>query len=61
MPKKKVKKNNFEKQFQDEVHEVEKWVYERRKFLIKLSWVVGIVVVLLIISNLYLKQIGVGI
>lgn len=53
--------SNFGKELEHEIKDVEKWVYERRKFLIKLAWVVGFVTVLLIISNIYLKVKGVGI
>jgi hypothetical protein len=42
------------------IKNVEGWVVERRKFLIKLTWVVGIIAVLLILSNLYLRVRGVG-
>jgi len=34
--------------------DVEKWMIERRKFLIKLAWVVGLVLALLIVSYLFL-------
>jgi len=58
--KKKVKKRSFEKGLEKEIHEVENWVKQRKKFFIKLAWVVGFVVVLLIVSSLYLKQVDVG-
>ncbi len=31
--------------------EVEKWMIERKKFLIKLGWIAGLVIVLLIVLN----------
>ena len=53
------KKGNFEKELKKEIQEVEKWILERRKFLIKLAWVVGFVSVLLIVSKFYLRVSGV--
>ena len=44
----------------DIVH-AERWMHERRKFFIKLGFVIGLVVVLLIISHFYLRTSGVGI
>jgi len=52
MQKKKRKKENF---IEHEIEEVEKWVIERRKFFIKLAWVVGLIVLLLIFSQIYLR------
>ena len=46
--KKRKKKNIIEK----EVKELEQWMVERKKFLIKLGWVAGGIIVLLIISRL---------
>jgi len=52
MPKKKTvkrsrkKKENF---IEEEVEEIEKWIIERKKFLIKLVWVAGFIVLLLVI------------
>ena len=51
MPKKKTK-------LQKEIQEIEQWVTERKKFFIKLSWVVGLILALVIISNIYLKLKG---
>jgi len=42
------------------IEEVEKWILERRKFFKKLVWVVSFIVVLLILSNLYLRVEGFG-
>lgn len=39
----------------------ENWMYERKKFFIKLSLIVIVVGFLLLISNLFLKVSGVGI
>ena len=61
MAKKKKKyarkpKSGIEKEIQD----VENWVHGRRKFLIKLGWVAGLIIVLLIVSRLYLRVKGFG-
>ena len=56
-----IKKRSFEKGLEKEIHEVEAWVKQRKKFFIRLAWVIGFIVVLLIVSNLYLKVNGVGI
>lgn len=73
MPKrgiKKVKKtsritksslNKIEKSIKEEIKEVENWVIQRKKFLIKLAWVLILITILLIASNIYLKVSGVGI
>ena len=53
MPRKK-KENIIEK----EVEEIEQWMIERKKFLIKLAWVAGGIIVLLILSRLYLRTGG---
>ncbi len=53
---KKKKENIIEK----EVEEIEQWIIERRKFLIKLGWIAGVIIVLLVISNLYLRTKGFG-
>jgi hypothetical protein len=49
-----------EKEIDKEVKEIEGWIIERRKFFIKLGWVVGIIAILLILSHLYLRVAGVG-
>jgi|TARA_B100001971_G_C18020796_1_gene447271 hypothetical protein len=51
MVKKKTKKKNV---IEEEIEEIEDWIKERKKFLIKLGWVAGIIIILLIISKLYL-------
>ncbi len=48
------------KNIDKEVKEVEGWVKERKKFLIKLGWVAGIIIILLVISKLYLRVKGFG-
>ncbi|MFH1358852.1 MAG: hypothetical protein ABIH37_03130 [archaeon] len=68
MPKKKIvkksarktksKSTSFERQLGREVVEVEKWVHQRKRFFIKLAWVVGFILALIIISNFYLGNIG---
>ena len=50
----------LEKNIEKEVKIVEKWVIERRKFFIKLFWVILLVAALWIISSLFLKVKGVG-
>jgi len=45
----------LEKQIAKDIKKAEKWVVERRKFFIKLAWVLGIIIALLIISQIYLK------
>ena len=63
MPKKtskKPKKSNFEKEINKEVKEIEDWMKERKKFLVKLGWVAGFVIVLLIVSHYYLRVKGFG-
>jgi len=52
---------NIEREIEHEVEDVEKWVVERRKFFIKLGWVLGLVILLLIVSNVLMKVKGVGI
>ena len=56
--KKEMKK--FEKKVDREFEEVEQWIVERKKFLIKLGWVAGIIIVLLVVSHLYLRTKGFG-
>jgi len=43
-----------------EINELEKWIIQRRKFFIKLSWVIGLIAALLIISHIYLRVNGIG-
>lgn len=52
---------SFEKQLEKEFKDVEKWVLERKKFFKKVGWVVGLVMLLLVISHLYLRVRGVGV
>jgi len=53
--------NETEKGIERDVKNAEKWVHERRKFFIKLGFVVGLVALLLIISHFLLRTPGVGI
>jgi hypothetical protein len=53
--------NETEKGIERDVKNAEKWVHERRKFFIKLGFVVGLVALLLIISHFFLRTSGVGI
>ncbi len=54
------RKKGFEKELEEEVEEVESWVKERRKFFIKLAWVLGLLIVLLLASHYYLRMRGLG-
>lgn len=54
-------KSAFKKELDKELKDVEKFVHERKKFLKKLGWIVILIILLIIISNLYLKVSGVGI
>ncbi|MBT4135469.1 hypothetical protein HOD75_03715 [archaeon] len=58
MKKKKVEKG-FKGNLKKEILEAEKWMHERKRFLIKLAWVVGFITILLIFSNFYLNVKGV--
>ncbi len=49
-----------DKQIEKEFKEVEAWMVQRKKFLIKLGWVLGLITVLLILSHIYLRIKGVG-
>ena len=51
----------IEKNIDRDIKHAEKWVHQRRKFFIKLSYVVGFIVLLLIISHFYLRVRGAGI
>ena len=63
MTKKKVKKisniqkrvQKFEREMIKDVDDAQKWIYARKKFFIKLAWVIGFVVLLLILSHLFLR------
>ena len=50
-----------EKDLQKEVKQIETWMYERRKFFIKLGFVIVVVGTLMIFSHFYLRSAGVGI
>ena len=63
--KKEIKKLNKQidevrDNIQDDIEDVQDWMIARRKFLIKLTWVVGFIAALLIISHIYLR-ISVGV
>jgi len=51
---------SIEKRIDREFKEVETWMIERKKFLIKLGWVVGLIIVLLIFSHFYFRTKGFG-
>ncbi len=53
-----MKKREKKSEFKREVEDVESWIIERRKFFIKLLWVVGLIAALLIISHFYLRVNG---
>ena len=46
--------SKIDKNINKEFKQLEKWVIERKKFFIKLSWIVGIIIILLIFSKFYL-------
>ena len=50
-----------EKNIKKEINYAEKWMYERKKFFIKLGFVIGFIALLLIISHIYLRTAGVGV
>lgn len=50
----------IDKQIDKEFKEVEAWMVQRKKFLIKLAWVLGLITVLLVVSHIYLRIHGVG-
>ncbi len=58
--KNRFKRIKFKKELNKEIIDIERWVHERRKFLIKLTWIISLIVILVIISNLYLKVKGIG-
>lgn len=49
-----------DKQIDKEFKEVEAWMIQRKKFLIKLAWVLGFITILLIVSHVYLRTKGMG-
>ena len=49
-----------DKQINKEFKEVEAWMVQRKKFLIKLAWVLGFITVLLVVSHIYLRTRGIG-
>jgi hypothetical protein len=51
----------FEKELKSELRFAERWMVERRKFFIKLGWTVGVIALLLILSNIYLRVRGLGV
>ena len=57
--KKEIK--DIEKNLQKDVKQIETWMYERRKFFIKLGFIAIIVGTLLIFSHFYLRSVGMGI
>jgi len=57
MAKKTKKKQSI---IEKEIEDVEGWIIERKKFLIKLGWVAGIIIILLTLSYLYLNVKGFG-
>ena len=50
----------IEKEIKQEISEVEGWIIQRRKFFIKLAKVIIFVLLLLLISNIYLRVRGVS-
>ena len=48
------------KEVKREVKQAERWMIARRRFFIKLAIIVGMIAILLILSNFYLKSSGFG-
>ena len=48
------------KEVKKEIKQAENWMIERRKFFIKLGIVAGLIALLLILSNLFLRVKGFG-
>ncbi len=57
----KIEAHEIEKNIKKDVKELEDWMKARRKFLIKLAWVIGLVAILLIISHFWLRVWGRGV
>jgi len=57
----KIEAHEIEKNIKKDVKELEDWMKARRKFLIKLAWVIGIVAILLIVSHFLLRVWGTGV
>jgi len=51
----------FEKELGNEIDDAEKWMKARKNFFIKLAWVAGLIIALLIFSHYYLRTGGVGV
>lgn len=60
-PKKDSSFEKFEEELKEEIEEAEEWMKERKKFLIKLAWVIGFITILLVVSHIYLRTKGLGI
>lgn len=54
------KKISIEKKIEKGVEDIEEWIIERRKFFIKLGFVVCFILLLLLISRFYLRVKGFG-
>jgi len=52
---------NIETNIKEDINGIEKWIIERRRFLIKLGIVAGMIAILLILSRLYLRTTGYGV
>lgn len=53
--------DKVEKEIDREVRDVEKWIIERRKFLIKLGWTILLIIALLVFSHFFLRVEGIGV
>lgn len=49
--------DEFQKDSKDEIAKADRWIIERRKFFIKLAWLVGMVGVLLILSYIFIRPV----
>jgi len=52
--------DDIEKDVKKDIKYAERWMYERKKFFVKLAWVVGLITLLIILSNIYLRVKGFG-
>ncbi len=50
----------IEENIKRDINYAEKWMHERKKFLVKLAWVLGFITILLITSHYYLRVRGFG-
>lgn len=59
--KKNSELERLEETLKYDIKKTEQWIIEQRKFLIKLAWMLGLMILLLIISHFFLRIQGAGI